>query len=114
MPCHPECQQRLINSKGDAVCNVCRSQYTNVVCRKTHRPCQTIDMIGGVVIALSFCGFVSLTWLYLFYPTEHYLFIEAMFLFATGLVMLKQTLRHSQHTIDVWRVHGDATRGRVV
>lgn len=104
MWCHPECQQRLIDSKGDAICNVCRSQYTNVISRKKRRSCQGADIVGIGVIFLSFSGGGFLTWVYVCYPTETHLLVEAVLLFFAGLFVAVQTTQRLRVTTDEWNV----------
>lgn len=104
MSCHPTCQQRLIKCKGDAICNVCCSQYTNVVLRKKRRNCQIADIVGILIVFLSFSGFVILTWLYFLYPTASYLLVEAVFLLFSGLFIFLQVIHQLNITTEEWEV----------
>ena len=78
MHCHTFCQQKLLDRIRVAECSVCKSPYTNVRIVQARRSFECADAILIWLMVLVILFSLALLWLYMLYPTQHYLLVEAI------------------------------------
>ena len=89
MHCHTSCQQKLLDRIRVAECSVCKSPYTNVRIVQARRSFECADVILIWLMMLVILFSLALLWLYMLYPMQHYLLVEAVIMMSALGVIFK-------------------------